>query len=304
MTSEAAIAATVRDEMECSFSTKIFSTVDRRSKKPSTSPQQMTTVVQGQVRRLSLPSPDTPLREGGMWGRFDVLFTPAFWRGQAWQHQLAGRYRENRLGRTLREEVAACLLGGFGMPAALGLAAYGRLRERDLLKPGTGEQVLREALLEPLLVDGQVRRYRFPAQRSRHLAGALTMLEAFAPPAADRLLRDALTILPGVGLKTASWIVRNHRASDNVAIIDIHILRAGRLAGIFSTCLDPAQDYFELERRFLAFADDLGVPASLLDALIWDYMRQMPGEIVRFTLDADNGDAARTKPPGSRQPLQ
>ena len=181
------------------------------------------------------------------------------------------------------------------MPAAVGLAAYARLRHQGLLEGKACENALRQALTEPLDVGGAWRRYRFPVQKARHLAGALTKLETFTPPRRDRALRDALTRLPGVGLKTASWIVRNHRGSDRVAIIDIHILRAGRLAGAFPIRLVPARDYRELERRFLAFAKEIGVPASVLDALIWDYMRRLPIGMVGPPLNADDCSAAGAK---------
>ena len=91
----------------------------------------------------------------------------------------------------------------------------------------------------------------------------------------DVEFRNWFTGLPGVGLKTASWITRNFRGSDSVAIIDVHVFRAGRLSGIFAASATIARDYEELEQRFLAFAAALGVPASQLDALIWDFMKRI-----------------------------
>lgn len=252
--------------------------------------QTMTTIVDGEVRSLSLPPPDEPLARGGRWGRFDNLFTPAFWRGQAWQHQLLGAYGDNRLGRSLSEELAACLLGGFGMPAAMGLAAFARLRDRGLIFAGVSEDSICEALTEPLWIDGRARRYRFPRQKAHLLAAALRDLEALDTCAGDRELRDDLTRLPGIGPKTASWIVRNIRCSDAVAILDVHIVRAGRLAGIFPLGLTPERHYSHLEARFLGFAVDIGVRASVLDALMWDYMRRLPHGLTQGTLEADDGD--------------
>jgi len=252
--------------------------------------QTMTTIVDGEVHRISLPSPGEPLARGGRWGRFDDLFTPAFWRGQAWQHQLLGRYEDNRLGRSLSEELAACVLGGFGMPAGVGLAAFARLRERGLIFAGVAEEQLLEALAEPLWIDGRARRYRFPRQKAHLLAAALRGLDALDALAGDRELRDDLTRLPGIGPKTASWIVRNIRCSDAVAILDVHIVRAGRLAGIFPLGVTPERHYGRLEARFLAFALDIGVRASVLDALMWDYMRRLPHALTQGALEADDSD--------------
>src|SRR3954470_17393644 len=95
--------------------------------------QQMRACVPGGVAVLELPAPDDEALQGVSWGRFDVLFTPAFWAGRAWLSNLDGEQRTHRLGRTLREEIAACLLGGFGIPAEIGLAAFSRLRDRGLL---------------------------------------------------------------------------------------------------------------------------------------------------------------------------
>jgi hypothetical protein len=40
----------------------------------------------GHVAALSLPPADAEVLPGVRWGRFDDLFTPAYWHGQAWQH--------------------------------------------------------------------------------------------------------------------------------------------------------------------------------------------------------------------------
>jgi endonuclease III len=39
--------------------------------------------------------------------------------------------------------------------------------------------------------------------------------------------------LPGIGPKTASWIARNWLDADDVAILDIHIMRVGQVIGLF-----------------------------------------------------------------------
>lgn len=233
-------------------------------------------ILNGRLCELSLPGPDDHVLPGVPWGAFDELMTPAYWRCQAWQHDMLGTYGDLRLGRTLAEEVAACLLGGFGMPAELGLAAYARLREYGLLAGRPTAHSLEEALLEPFAYRGRRRSYRFPRQKARYLAACLARLDDLAEPADDTGLRDALATLPGIGPKTASWIVRNYRASEAVAIIDIHILRAGRHVGLFDTDWTPQRNYRELEAAFLSFATAIDTSAVLLDSLMWDQMRRMP----------------------------
>lgn len=241
----------------------------------------MYSVMNGAVIRLSLPPPETKVLGEVRWGAFDELLTPAYWKGQAWQHHELGTYERPQLGRSLRDELAACLLGGYGMPAELGIAAYGRLRKRGLLEGIPARENVENALMQPFVFrDGSKRRYRFPQQKARYLVSALERMVHFDPPQSDLDLRDSLVRLPGVGPKTASWVVRNHRNSDAVAIIDVHILRAGRHLGLFPPQWTPQNHYVRLEFSFLRFARALGVRASLLDSLIWDYMRCL-GPIAR-----------------------
>jgi len=237
----------------------------------------MYTLIAGKVRELTLPPTDEEVLPGIPWGAFDELMTPAYWRGQAWQHTEAGAFCDFRLGRSLEEEVAACLLGGWGMPAELALAAYSRLRERGLLQAGTTCDELESALSEPFSFNGKLRKYRFIRQKSRYLSGCLQKLADFEPAESDIEFRDMLNELPGIGLKTASWIVRNLRPKSEVAVLDIHILRVGQQLGLFPEQWQPATHYHELEQRFIAFANAINVSTATLDGLMWDHMRRISG---------------------------
>lgn len=237
--------------------------------------QTMYACISGKQLHLDFPDPEEMVLPGIRWGAFDELLTPAYWRGQAWQHEIIGTYACLRLGRTLTEELAACLLGGFGMKAEIGLAAFTRLRDQGLLKGQPSARDLEDVLSLPFLVRGVHRRYRFPKQKSRYLAACLKQIKAYTEPSDDIAFRDELAELPGIGLKTASWIVRNYRASNSVAILDVHILRAGRHIDLFGSTLQPQKHYRALETAFLDFADALGTTAGLLDGLMWDYMRRM-----------------------------
>jgi thermostable 8-oxoguanine DNA glycosylase len=75
--------------------------------------------------------------------------------------------------------------------------------------------------------------------------------------------------LPGVGYKTASWIARNWLDADDVAILDIHIMRAGALGGFLDPRLSVQHDYLALEAQFLQFGRAIGVLPSELDAVMW-----------------------------------
>jgi N-glycosylase/DNA lyase len=209
------------------------------------------------------------------WGLPHELGTVAYWMQQT---RLMDTPECYALGETLAEEIAACLLGGHGVPADIGLAAYQALRGAGVLAPPARPAEVYEALLmTPIEVVGRPRRvrYRFARQRAERLAGALSVLEASTPPEEPLALRSWLTELPGIGPKTASWIVRNYCDSNDVAIIDIHIQRAGLAAGFFSPAWRLPRDYGLFEHAFRRVAALAGVPAAALDACIWDQMRRI-----------------------------
>lgn len=209
------------------------------------------------------------------WGHAHELGTAAYWMEQT---RLRETPRSYALGETLAQEVAACLLGGHGVPADIGLAAYHALRKEGLLEPPARSAQEYEARLGvPLRVSGRARpvRYRFARQRAERLAGSLAILDRSRPPEDALALRDWLIGLPGVGPKTASWIVRNRFASEEVAIIDVHVHRAGVAAGFFSPTWRLPRDYAIFERAFCTVARRAGVSAAALDACMWDQMQQL-----------------------------
>jgi thermostable 8-oxoguanine DNA glycosylase len=162
------------------------------------------------------------------------------------------------------------------MPAEVGWAACDRLKSAAVFERCPPVAEVEALLCEPLVIGLRKVRYRFPRRKAAQLAAALPRVHALAARALDDLtLRSALLALPGVGPKTASWVVRNHRASDLVAIIDVHIARAGKAADIFDARLEPGRDYFAMERRFIAFANAVGTRPSVLDQMMWDVMRKI-----------------------------
>lgn len=231
--------------------------------------------------RVDLPSPLVELLPGVKWGSIDAFPSPAYWAYQVFAKRILGRTINYKLGATLREEVGACLLGGHGIPAAIGLAAYNHLRMLGAFdETPPDEATLYEWLSQPLHMDGRKVRYRFARQKARYLGAALKRLsQEKAPDETGRALRDWLIDTPGIGYKTASWIARNWLRADDVAILDIHILRAGQFAGVFPANLKVERHYCELEALFLEFSNKLGVRASELDAVIWLEMMSSPNTV-------------------------
>jgi N-glycosylase/DNA lyase len=225
----------------------------------------------GQVVSFYLPDPETPLMPGIAWGRHDEYFTPAYWAAQARLNPISN----HRLGRTLAEEAAACVLGGYGIPAEVGIAAFLQLREGGFLARSVSETDLATALRAPLALGGRKVRYRFVQQKASYLAPLLFALSRREPDTGNHhQFRQWFLKFRGIGLKTASWITRNWLDSQEVAILDIHIYRAGLICGLFSPTNSIQRDYVSMEKQFLSFADRLGVAPGRLDAVIWSQMKE------------------------------
>jgi thermostable 8-oxoguanine DNA glycosylase len=211
------------------------------------------------------------------WGSRDVAW------GESWEHGTAAYWLEatrrstgvrdsdrHQLTDSLHDEVALCMLGGFGMPYELALAAFTAVHEQLLSHTSTPTEAAIEAvLLRPLNVGKTARRYRFPHQRARRLSQALRHLHSTPAPEDPLEIRDWLTSAPGIGPKTASWIVRNRWPDAPVAILDVHVLRAGVRATVFPENVRVSSAYRQLEALFVAWAGVEGIRPSDLDSTIW-----------------------------------
>jgi len=235
------------------------------------------------VIQVSLPAPETEVLPGIPWGAVDAFPTPAYWTYLVLARRISGTSPRYRLGVTLAEEISACLLGGHGIPADVGLAAFRRLQSIGILSSTPSESELFELLSQPLDLNGRPVRYRFARQKARYLSCAFSLLASERPPGqTGQCLRNWLLQIPGVGYKTASWIARNWLDADDVAILDIHILRAGALSHFFDDHLTVERDYVELEIQFLRFAIAIGVKPSELDAVMWLEMMSSPRAVAQL----------------------
>ena len=232
-----------------------------------------------------LPDPEATVVPGVVWGRPEWVPSAAFWASMV---ALADEEHDGYVerGGPLEEAVGFCLLGGYGITAELNQAAHWHLLAAGTYRWGStaadASQRIEELLREPLDVQGRRAHYRFPRQRAVRLAAALRMLSHDPPPTDnDHAFRAHLMRIAGIGPKTASWIARNWLGSTVVAILDIHVVRAGRIIGLFTKDDRLPRDYLAMERRFLGFAHAIGASPSLLDAIIWRTMREING-LMRF----------------------
>lgn len=237
-----------------------------------------TTSIEGSLGQLANPVVILDLGEEELefkWGHTWQLGTAAYWVGQARVMDVPNV----RMGESLIEEVAACLLGGYGIPAEVGLAAFLAVKDSGLLEPkiAPSEKDIHSVLSQPLEVAGRSKmvRYRFAQQRASRLAMALQRLCTEDVPRDPLALRGWLMDIPGVGPKTASWIVRNVTDLDGIAVIDVHIRRAGVSAGFFLRRWRLPQDYWLHEAAFQAVCLIARIPTSTLDVSIWSQMQSL-----------------------------
>ena len=201
------------------------------------------------------------------------LFTPAYWK---FQYEILGEDKDYycyKFSDNILEEVVACLLGGYGIKAEIGHMAFYRLKESGLIKEKANYEEIENALQKPFLVKDKYKIYRFFKQKASYISSFLGREDLNSIPNSSQDLRAWLLTVKGIGLKTASWITRNYCGCDSVAIIDIHIYRAGVIAGIFPKNMDIRNDYYELEERYLTFCKTIDVRPSIMDSIMWSQMK-------------------------------
>lgn len=223
---------------------------------------------------VSLPDPNELVMEGVYWGEPYQVPSAAFWAFAARESAQDVRFNVHPVSSSFLEQVAYCLLGGYGMSAELGVAAFRAIALEGLIRSSSTVDELEIALSRPLKVGSRIARYRFPRQKARYLRSAIVALAAAELPTDPRDVRDVLRGISGIGFKTASWIVRDWYGSDDVAIIDVHIERACRAINVFWPSQNLTRDYREMEDRYLTFARAIGVCASRLDNVMWKVMRE------------------------------
>jgi N-glycosylase/DNA lyase len=225
---------------------------------------------------VRIPDAGREVLPGVAWGMPDVPNTPAYWAVRCRWEDANPDYVTKKA--TLAEEAGFCLLGGYGIRYEVNVAAFDKLKSAGVfdLETAFAETEIAKLLKAPLDVDGRSVRYRFPNQRAERLVGMREQLGQISHDEQDsQKMRAALLLVAGIGPKTASWIVRNLLGSDDVAIIDIHILRACKLMGVFPSEIRLPRDYLPLERRFIDFSHAIDVRPSILDAVMWSEVRSI-----------------------------
>jgi thermostable 8-oxoguanine DNA glycosylase len=207
------------------------------------------------------------------WEKAGRRFTRSYWKVQYYLDD--STYSDYKLGSNLMEEVVACLLGGHGFRAEIGLLAFHRMKNLRLIRTGVSLEEIEEAISAPFRWNGKDVHYRFSHQKSKYIYSFLQRSDINEfDTLCGSSLRNKLMTIKGIGPKTASWIARNYDNCEDVAIVDIHIYRAGRLAGFVNPKWDMQKDYYKIEKSFLEFCHSINALPSKMDSIMWNQMKE------------------------------
>jgi len=228
-------------------------------------------------------------------GRLDSFGTAAYWIEQARRCEVP-IVPPAPTTSELIDETVFCLLGGFGVSAEAAGAAFDAVVGAGLVHDGVTSDEIEIVLAAPFEhADGRSRKYRFPHQRAARIADALHRFGAGEPPVIPLELRAWLCTFNGIGPKTASWIVRNVTQSNEVAIVDIWLIRALTACGVFRTHWRVDRHYNRYESAFLQYANQGDVLAGVLDLCVWEQARRaalVPTLAGAFTVDLQSQQAS------------
>ena len=228
-----------------------------------------------EAKFIRLPLPEEEVVPGIAWGRGDMVDTPAYWvlRCSADENPLHGFLSNSG---SLVEEIAFCLLGGFGITAEMNGAVFERLKLQGMFELENSFTVehIKQLLLKPVVVGNRERRYRFPNQRAErlHIMRNILSEATISDWSRDQAI-ELLKQIPGIGPKTAAWVIRNHFDCDKVAILDVHVIRACKNLRLFPRDVRLPKDYSLLEAAFINFANAIEIRPAILDAVMWTEMR-------------------------------
>jgi thermostable 8-oxoguanine DNA glycosylase len=188
----------------------------------------------------------------------------------------------------LQHELLFCLLGGYGISYELnrsaadvvaGMKPFNHLHEEEQLSAEL-EATLSLASFEPRKADGGLRRYRYPKRKAALIVAARRWLLEQPPLGRflmalpnDRERRAHMCRCPGIGPKTASWLLRNMRLATELAVLDVHVVRALSASGRLPPQARLPTNYDIIEDAFLAWCRELNADPGAFDLFVWEWQR-------------------------------
>jgi len=196
-------------------------------------------------------------------------------------------------------ELVACILGSqvqyeHALAAVNYLKTMGLLDINHLLETQIDlELQIKEALEQPIfppLTKFGGRKYRYPAMRANHIRRTMEaiylkrnsikgILESSIDEYDARLRFMSIAI--GIGPKQASLFLRNIGYTDNLAILDTHVLRYMSMVGLLPqkiNSVSSVQKYEQIENKLFRYTKKFKEKLSCIDTAIWIVMRMCQRE--------------------------
>lgn len=138
----------------------------------------------------------------------------------------------------------------------------------------------------PLKKDGLFRKYRFPKCRADNIVSTtynikklrMTLKKIMTSHSDETQLRNYLCDnVNGFGLKQATHYLRNIGYSQNLAIIDTHIINFLNDVYYTEQSLEKKltkNKYLDYENKFRTICENFNLKMSLFDVAVWEFMRK------------------------------
>lgn len=169
----------------------------------------------------------------------------------------------------LFSELVFCLLTPQSSALRCGRAVE-LLHERNLILAGSAEEISRELCI-----------VRFRNNKARYIIGARKLFTKRGKIAVREFLEGCgdvhaqrqhlASCVKGMGVKESSHFLRNIGLGGDLAILDRHILRNLAALGVISDIPAslPIKKYSDIEKRMRDFAEEIRIPQSHLDFVLW-----------------------------------
>lgn len=200
-------------------------------------------------------------------------------------------YQGNHLyNEIMLEELFFILLGGFGISYELNKSALALLKQKGYLDSSLyndQEKIIITAKnlrdefnikqFEPNSLNGEYRKYRFIETKPKVIVKAgywlwqecAWDLESYFYNHKGLFTREWLCSCPGIGMKSASWFLRNIGVNDDYAVFDVHVLRFLDKVGIKVPQVITEKVYIQLEMILREICNKIGVSLGKMDYLLW-----------------------------------
>lgn len=196
----------------------------------------------------------------------------------------------NMYHKAIIDEFFFVILGGFGITYEQNISGLRVLKSKGFIDSNlyrTQQKASETAIrlkvelntpqFEPRTKAGGFRRYRFIETKPTVISAAgfwlwnecCWQLPEKIYSFQDSKARLWLCSCPGVGMKSASWLLRNIGLNDDCAVFDVHIMRFLNRIGISVPEALTVNSYLKLEETLRIICQKIGATLGAMDYLLW-----------------------------------